>query len=192
MEDRDSKALFYLNRRTGERTLQKSEFDSNTYAGISGEVGVEAWGSFPTPSTVTVEVMQLRKGEWCELTPDLDSVRQGFYNLDDVKMVLEESISASRTTLTCGDVIKVPWRGKEYTLKVTKLKPDYEGEGYGGVCVINSDLEVEFGRDPAVGDVLGAGTAIGEPMDVVTPVRGAETGRVLGGWDHKAREVGER
>ena len=186
MEDRDTKAKFYLNRRTGERTLVKPDFVSSEYEGVTGDVGVDAWGSFETPSSVFVEVVRLQKGEWCELTPDLESVREGFYNLDDVKLTLEESISASRTTLTCGDVINVPWRGKEYTLKVTKLKPDFEGQGLGGICVINSDLEVEFGRDPEVDEVLGGVSDGVLPMDEsATPVK--QGGMVLGGGGQGAR-----
>ena len=108
------------------------------------------------------------------------SVKEGFYNLENVKLTLEESISASRTTLSCGDIINVPWRGKEYTLKVTKLKPDFEGQGRGGVCVINSDLEVEFGRDPEVDKALGGGGGGAVPMDdSATPVK--QGGMVLGG-----------
>ena len=54
------------------RTLVKPEFVSAEYEGITGEVGVDAWGHFGTPTSVTVEVVRLQKGEWCELTPNLE------------------------------------------------------------------------------------------------------------------------
>lgn len=102
-----------------------------------------AWGAFDVPDLpVEVVLVQIPKGKACRLTPTPDAVKNGFYNLKDVKMVLEQSLIRTRATLSVGDLVHTWHRGAKYDLTVTEVAP----ATYNTVTCINTDIEVEFGQ----------------------------------------------
>lgn len=86
-------------------------------------------------------MVTLPKGKWCQLTPTANALKNGFYSLQNIKLVLEQSLSRTRATLTVGDVVHTWHRGIKYDLVVSKVKPST----FNAVTCINTDIEVEFG-----------------------------------------------
>jgi hypothetical protein len=102
-----------------------------------------AWGAFEIPDVqLEITMVQLPKGTGCTLVPTEEAVRNDFYGLKDVKIVLEQSLIRTRATLTIGDVVSTWHRGKKFDLDVTKVIPSY----FRGVTCINTDIEVEIGE----------------------------------------------
>jgi Fe-S cluster assembly iron-binding protein IscA len=105
--------------------------------------GHPAYNQFDIPS-FPIEIIPLTllpPGKDITFTPTSTSIQNGFYNLKDIKMVLEQSLVRSRATLSLGDVVKTWKRGVEYDLIVSDLNP----RGYGVVSCVDTDLNVEFG-----------------------------------------------
>ena len=110
--------------------------------------GHPTYGKFDIPD-VPIEVTPINSlppGKNCTFTPMASSIKNGFYALKDVKVVMEQSLMRTRATLSRGDVIRTWRRGKEYDLIVSSLTP----AEYGAVSCVNTDLNVDIG--PAEGE----------------------------------------
>ncbi|GAX28593.1 hypothetical protein FisN_1Hh616 [Fistulifera solaris] len=121
-----------------EMSLGETDDDSPKTAGHL------AWGAFDVPD-LPLEITWIQKlprGKACELTPTLEAVRSGFYSLQDIKLVLEQSLIRTRATLSVGDTVHTWHRGMKYDLQVTSVTPSK----YNTIICINTDLEVEFGK----------------------------------------------
>jgi len=100
-----------------------------------------AWGMFDVPDVdVEITLIKLPKGKNCTLIPTPEAVRNGFYNLKDIKMVLEQSLIRTRATLSVNDCVHTWHRGKKFDLVVKDVTPS----GFGAVSCINTDIEVDF------------------------------------------------
>ena len=100
-----------------------------------------AWGLFDVPDVdVEITLIKLPKGKNCTLVPTPDAVRNGFYNLKDIKLVLEQSLIRTRATLSVSDCVHTWHRGKKFDLMVKDVTPS----GFGAVSCINTDIEVDF------------------------------------------------
>jgi hypothetical protein len=101
-----------------------------------------AYGAFDLPDLpIEVLLVQIPKGKACKLVPTPEAVSKGFYNLKDVKLMLEQSLIRTRATLSVGDVVHSWHRGAKFDLKVAEVTPST----YSSVTCINTDIEVEFG-----------------------------------------------
>jgi hypothetical protein len=101
-----------------------------------------AWGAFDIPDVeVEVTLLKLPKGRRCTLIPTMDAIRNGFHNLKDIKLVLEQSLIRTRATLTVNDLVHTWHRGIKYDLKVASVTPS----DYQAVSIINTDMEVDIG-----------------------------------------------
>lgn len=130
----DKAAAAGVNDDMGESSDRRNESDEKT-------PGHLAWGAFDIPTaSIEITMVQLPKGRTATLRPTLTAVRSGFYNLKDVKMVLEQSLIRTRATLTVGDVIRTWHRGTKFDLTVTVVNPGT----YQAVSCINTDIEVDF------------------------------------------------
>lgn len=131
-----------------------------------------AWGAFDIPSVpVEVTLVQLPKGKACTLTPTKEAVENGFYNLTDIKLVLEQSLIRTRATLTLGDRVHTWHRGHKFDLDVTAVRPST----FQAVVCINTDIEVDFGRPeglqvPAPVDQPVGGRTLAETPSIVDQV----------------------
>jgi hypothetical protein len=106
-----------------------------------------AWGAFDIPDyPIEVTLVDLPKGKACTLLPTLHAIETGFYGLQDVKLVLEQSLVRTRATLSVGDLVHTWSRGVQYDLQVTAVVPST----YNAVVCINTDIEVDFAHQPAV------------------------------------------
>lgn len=122
-----------------------------------------AWGAFDIPSLpLEISLVQLPKGRGCTLVPTKEAVQNNFHGLQDVKLVLEQSLIRTRATLAVGDTVQTWHRGTKFDLKVTKVIPST----FHAVTCINTDIEVDIGETaealPAQqqqqqGNVLGGG-----------------------------------
>lgn len=102
-----------------------------------------AWGAFDIPDTqLEIIMVQLPKGTGCTLEPTEEAVKNNFYGLKDVKLVLEQSLIRTRATLSIGDKVSTWHRGTKFELKVTKILPSK----FQAVTCINTDIEVELGE----------------------------------------------
>jgi hypothetical protein len=120
-----------------------------------------AWGAFDLPNMpVEISIVNLPKGKGATLTPTESAIKNGFYNLDDIKLVLEQSLVRTRATLTVGDMVHSWHRGKRFDLKVTAVRPST----YNAVLCLNTDLEIEFGQNEAIQEQMSAlvNTKIGD------------------------------
>ena len=100
-----------------------------------------AWGLFDVPDLdVEITLIKLPKGKHCTLVPTPDAVRNGFYKLKDIKLVLEQSLIRTRATLSVNDCVHTWHRGKKFDLVVKDVTPS----GFGAVSCINTDIEVDF------------------------------------------------
>lgn len=102
-----------------------------------------AWGAFEIPDVqLEITMVQLPKGTGCTLVPTEEAIRNNFYGLKDVKLVLEQSLIRTRATLSTGDKVGTWHRGTKYLLTVTKVIPS----SFQAVTCINTDIEVEIGE----------------------------------------------
>jgi len=102
-----------------------------------------AYGAFDVPD-LPIEITpitSLPAGNDCTFTPTASSIKNGFYNLKDVKAVLEQSLMRTRATLSKGDVIRTWRRGVSFDLIVSSLSPSE----FGVVSCVNTDLNVDIG-----------------------------------------------
>ena len=138
-----------------------------------------AWGAFDVPNLpVEVSLVKLPKGKACTLQPTEDAIRNGFYNLKDIKLVLEQSLIRTRATLSVHDLVHTWHRGVKYDLRVTEVKP----ATYNAVVCINTDINVDFAAPPSImsengNDVVATPQAPGRTLGS-TGVP-SETGRTL-------------
>ncbi len=116
--------------------------------------GHPAYGLFDIPA-LPIEVIPIHNlppGKQCTFTPTLSSIQNGFYNLKDVKLVLEQSLMRTRATLSRGDVIRTWRRGVSFDLIVSSLEPGQ----FGVVSCVNTDMNVDIGppdgEDSTAGD----------------------------------------
>jgi hypothetical protein len=106
-----------------------------------------AWGAFDVPDTdVEVTLIRLPKGRGCTLVPTHAAVRDGFYNLKDVKLVLEQSLIRTRATLSVNDVVHAWHRGVKFDLVVRDVTPS----DFCAVSCINTDIEVDLASPDAL------------------------------------------
>lgn len=135
------------NNRTSEKMdVEYSSDNRDPVQEEEGTAGHVAYGSFRVPN-LPVEITllsSLPKGKKCTICPTKQAIQDGFYNLKDVKLVLEQSFIRTRATLTLGDQISTWHRGKKYNVSVTQLEPT----SLGVVSCINTDLEVDFATPP--------------------------------------------
>ncbi|KAL3798155.1 hypothetical protein HJC23_005716 [Cyclotella cryptica] len=105
--------------------------------------GHPAYGKFDVPAgpIEITPIKSLPPGTDCTFTPTASSIQNGFYNLKDVKLVLEQSLMRTRATLSRGDVIRTWRRGVSFDLIVSKVSPG----DYGVVSCVNTDLNVDIG-----------------------------------------------
>jgi Ubiquitin fusion degradation protein UFD1/UBX domain len=102
-----------------------------------------AWGAFDIPDTqLEITMVKLPKGRGCTLTPTQEAIRNNFYGLKDVKLVLEQSLIRTRATLSAGDMVSTWHRGVKFDLDVTKVIPPT----FHAVTCINTDIEVDIGE----------------------------------------------
>ncbi len=101
-----------------------------------------AWGAFDVPSLpIQVSLVKLPQGRKCTVIPTMEAIRNGFHTLDNVKLVLEQSLIRTRATLSVGDVVATWHRGTKFDLQVTSVTPS----DYQAIRIINTDLEVDIG-----------------------------------------------
>lgn len=101
-----------------------------------------AWGAFDVPDLpIEISLVRLPKGKGCTLVPTVEAVKNGFFNLQDVKLVLEQSLIRTRATLSVGDLVHTWHRGVKFDLTVNDVSP----ATFNSVLCINTDIEVEFG-----------------------------------------------
>lgn len=138
----------------------------------SGEEEIEktpghlAWGEFDVPDLpVEVSLVKLPKGQACTLQPTKDAILNGFYNLKDIKLVLEQSLIRTRATLSVHDLVHTWHRGVKYDLCVKEVQP----ATYNAVVCINTDINVDFAAPPASME-----------DEISTNAETPETGRTLG------------
>lgn len=124
-----------------------------------------AWGLFDVPDLdVEITLIKLPKGKHCTLVPTSDAVRNGFYDLKDVKLVLEQSLIRTRATLSVNDCVHTWHRGKKFDLVVKDVTPS----GFGAVSCINTDIEVDFAAPEGMEDT--SSTEKVEPKESGTKV----------------------
>lgn len=133
-----------------------------------------AWGAFDVPSLpIEVSMVNLPKGRACTLIPTAQAVQNGFYDLKNVKLVLEQSLIRTRATLSVHDMVHTWHRGKKYDLRVTQVTPAL----YGAVTCINTDIEVDIGVAEGCGD----STEPQQQQQALPPSSAPAGGQVLGG-----------
>eukprot|EP00977_Amphora_coffeiformis_P004464 scaffold960_cov175-Amphora_coffeaeformis.AAC.2 len=105
-----------------------------------------AWGAFEVPNLpVEVSLVKLPKGKACTLQPTEEAILNGFYNLKDIKLVLEQSLIRTRATLSVNDLVHTWHRGVKYDLRVAEVTP----ATYKAVVCINTDINVDFAAPPS-------------------------------------------
>mmetsp|Transcript_19525 Transcript_19525/g.36589 ORF Transcript_19525/g.36589 Transcript_19525/m.36589 type:complete len:653 (-) Transcript_19525:238-2196(-) len=103
--------------------------------------GHPAYGLFDVPACrVEVTLLRLPRGKRAKLIPTPESIKHGFYNLKDVKLVLEQSLIRTRATLSVGDVVHAWHRGTRFDLRVGGVQP----AEWGAVSCIDTDIEVDI------------------------------------------------
>jgi hypothetical protein len=108
--------------------------------------GHVAYGLFPVPvSAIEINLLtHLPFGKKCTLQPTLDAIHQGFYELKNVKLVLEQSLIRTRGSLNVGDVMHCWFRGKRFDLTVENVSPP----DVGAISCVNCDIEVDIAPPP--------------------------------------------
>ena len=119
--------------------------DSSNAAMIEDETektpGHLAWGAFDVPNLpIEITWVQLPKGRACTLQPTSEAIQRGFYNLANIKLVLEQSLIRTRAVLSVHDQVHTWHRGVQYNLHVSQVEP----ADYHAVVCINTDLTVDF------------------------------------------------
>ena len=133
-------------------SLEDSDTNTNTDMDINNDIddddeeektpGHLAWGAFDVPSLpIQVSLVTLPQGRKCTVIPTMEAIRNGFHTLDNVKLVLEQSLIRTRATLSVGDVVATWHRGTKFDLQVTSVTPS----DYQAIRIINTDLEVDIG-----------------------------------------------
>jgi Ubiquitin fusion-degradation protein len=109
--------------------------------------GHPAYGLFPVPvpSIEITLLTHLPLGEKCTLQPKLEAVQNGFYNLKNVKLALEQSLSRTRGLLNVGDMMHCWFRGKKFDLVVQQVSPSH----FGAISCVNCDIEVDIAPPPS-------------------------------------------
>jgi Ubiquitin fusion degradation protein UFD1 len=131
-----------------------------------------AWGAFDIPDMpVEVSLVELPKGKACTLAPTPQAIANGFYNLADVKLVLEQSLIRTRATLTVGDLVQTWNRGVQYDLHVTSVLPST----YNAVVCINTDIEVDFAPVPTPSTGVSGDSQAAESQPAVARSGGGRT-----------------
>ena len=121
-----------------------------------------AWGLFDVPDVdVEITLVKLPKGKHCTLVPTPEAVRNGFYNLKDIKLVLEQSLIRTRATLSVNDCVHSWHRGKKFDLVVKDVTPS----DFGAVSCINTDIEVDFSAPEGMEESLSAEKPKAEETD---------------------------
>jgi hypothetical protein len=106
-----------------------------------------AWGAFVVPDMpIEVTLVNLPKGRHCTLVPTKEAIFNGFHQLKDVKLVLEQSLIRTRATLSVGDTVHTWHRGLKFDLKVESVSP----ADFHAVSCINTDIEVDIGVNEEV------------------------------------------
>jgi hypothetical protein len=135
---------------------QKSAEDDNTTTTTTTTTAVDsrnaadtqtpghvAWGAFDIPDMpLEITLVKMPKGRGCTLVPTKEAIQNNFYGLEDVKLVLEQSLIRTRATLSLGDVVSTWHRGVKFDLDVTKVLPS----AFHAVTCINTDIEVDIGQ----------------------------------------------
>jgi len=104
--------------------------------------GHAAYGMFPVPVHL-IEVTLLTHlplGSKCTLQPTIDAIKQGFYNIKNVKLALEQSLIRTRGSLNVGDLMYCWFRGKRFDLNVQEVIPSHVG----AISCVNCDIEVDI------------------------------------------------
>ena len=104
--------------------------------------GHPAYGLFPIPSS-SIDISLITKlpiGNRAVLIPTYDAIKNGFYDLKNIKEVLEQSLIRTRAGLVIGDKVATWFRGRRFELQVKDVMP---GE-YGAVSLINTDVLVDI------------------------------------------------
>mmetsp|Transcript_22525 Transcript_22525/g.32965 ORF Transcript_22525/g.32965 Transcript_22525/m.32965 type:complete len:224 (-) Transcript_22525:334-1005(-) len=70
----------------------------------------------------------------------MTAIENGFYNLKNVKLVLEQSLIRTRGSLNMGDLMYCWFRGKKFDLTVHDVTPP----DFGAISCVNCDIEVDF------------------------------------------------
>jgi len=103
-----------------------------------------AYDAFDIPGVLLkVEMITLPKAKACTLVPSMDAIRSGFFNLKNVKLVMEQSLIRTRATLSVGDTVTTWHRGVVFSLTVASVTP----ADFAAVSCINTDMEVEIGAN---------------------------------------------
>jgi hypothetical protein len=104
--------------------------------------GHAAYGLFPVPvSEIEVTLLtHLPLGSKCTLQPTVDAIKQGFYNVKNVKLALEQSLTRTRGSLNVGDLMHCWFRGKKFDLNVHEVIPS----DIGAISCVNCDIEVDI------------------------------------------------
>lgn len=140
-----------------------------------------AWGAFDIPEMgIEVSLVKLPRGKGCTLVPTKEAIRNGFYGLKDVKLVLEQSLIRTRATLGVGDTVSTWHRGIEYDLRVTKVLPSTVQ----AVTCINTDIEVDIGEaeeQESTDSLMYAATNSAENADGASDSPAHTGGHTLGG-----------
>ena len=101
-----------------------------------------AYGAFDLPQLpVDISLVQLPKGHACTLVPTAQALQNNFYAVQDIKLMLEQSLIRTRAVLAVGDIVHAWHRGIQYNVAVSQVTP----AAYGAISIINTDLTVEFG-----------------------------------------------
>lgn len=104
--------------------------------------GHPAYGLFPIPSPL-IEVSLLSHlplGTKCTLQPTRHAIENGFYNLKNIKLALEQSLIRTRGSLNVGDIVHCWFRGKKFDLNVQDVTPSE----IGAVSCVNTDVVVDI------------------------------------------------
>lgn len=104
--------------------------------------GHPAYGLFPIPKhKIEVTLLtHLPLGKKCTLQPTKPAIQNGFYNLKNVKLALEQSLIRTRGCLNVNDVVHCWHRGKKFNLCVKDVTPSHVG----AVSCVNTDVEVDI------------------------------------------------
>jgi len=122
-----------------ETTMHLSPTDENLGDKTPGHA---AYGQFsvPVPQIEVTLLTHLPLGSKCTLQPTEDAIKQGFYNLKNVKLALEQSLIRSRGSLNVGDLMHCWFRGKKFDLNVQEVIPS----DVGAISCVNCDIEVDI------------------------------------------------
>ena len=87
-----------------------------------------------TGSFLTIHAQQLPKGTYVRFRP-----LEAGYDVEDWKSLLERHMRDTFTTLTVGEVLRIPSGKEEYKFLIDKLVPESDA-----ICIVDTDLEVDI------------------------------------------------